>query len=183
MRRDLFAPAIILLVSAAHFASGQSSGDVCAAARSAKAAGPTLGAVTPSEVCRVLSVLAHDSLEGRGTGSVGGAKAARFIAAEMRAAGLEPGGDSGYFQRVPIVRANAAGGRIIQVSSFAARDTFPAERRGLAVNVIGILRGSDPVLRILSCWSTRITITSARDRAVQSISIQFTRTSRSPSQS
>ena len=147
MRRDLLVPAIILLVSAAHFASGQTTGDVCVAARAAKAAGPTPGAVTPSEVCRVLSVLAHDSLEGRGTGSVGGAKAARFIAAEMRAAGLEPGGDSGYFQRVPIVRANASGGRIIQVASFAARDTFPAERRGLAVNVIGILRGSDPVLK------------------------------------
>ena len=113
MRRDLLVHAIILLVSAAHFASGQTTVDVCVAARAAKAAGPTPGAVTPSEVCRVLSVLAHDSLEGRGTGSVGGAKAARFIAAEMRAAGLEPGGDSGYFQRVPIVRANASGGRLI----------------------------------------------------------------------
>src|SRR5436305_3939142 len=33
------------------------------------------------------------------------------------------------------------------VASFAARDTFPLERRGIAVNVIGILRGSDPVLK------------------------------------
>ena len=120
--------------------------DVCTAARPLKAAGSTPGKVTPAEVCRVLSVLAHDSLEGRGTGTVGGARAARFIAEEMRAAGVEPGGDSGYFQRVPIVRA-ATGNRASAVASFAARDTFPVERRGLAVNVIGILRGSDPVLK------------------------------------
>ena len=121
--------------------------DICASARNLKPAG-TSGPVTPAEVCRVLSVLAHDSLEGRATGSRGGAKAARFIAEEFKAAGLEPAGDSGYFQRVPIV-ITARGGRqgASAVPSFAARDTFPADRRGLAVNVVGILRGSDPVLK------------------------------------
>src|SRR5689334_9286153 len=108
--------------------------DVCARARSATAAGSTKGNVTPAEVCRVLSVLAHDSLEGRGTGTVGGARAARFIADEMRAAGLEPAGDSGFFQRVPIVRVTR-GSRPMTVASFALRDTFPADQRGLAVNV------------------------------------------------
>jgi hypothetical protein len=136
--------AIALAVSSASLSAAQTP-DVCANARSAKATGSTKGNVTAAEVCRVLSVLAHDSLEGRGTGTTGGAKAARFIAEEMRAAGLEPGGDSGYFQRVPIVRV--ARGRPMAVASFAVRDTFPAEQRGLAVNVIGILRGSDPVLK------------------------------------
>jgi hypothetical protein len=112
-----------------------------------KAAGPTPGPITPAEVCRVLSALADDSVQGRGTGTEGGARAARFIANEMKAAGLEPGGDSGYFQRVPIVRSAARGGRASAVASFTARDTFPAERRGVAVNVIGILRGSDPKLK------------------------------------
>jgi hypothetical protein len=64
----------------------------------------------------------------------------------MRAAGLEPAGDSGYFPRVPIIRATR-NSRPTTVASFAVRDTFPAEQRGLAVNVIGILRGSDPVLK------------------------------------
>src|SRR3954468_3822636 len=134
------------VVSLATVAIAQTPPDECARARTQKAAGPTAGTISPAEVCRVLSVLAHDSLEGRGTGTVGGARAARFIAAEMRAAGLEPGGDSGYFQRVPIIRA-AQGGRASSVASFAVRDTFPIERRGIAVNVIGILRGSDPVLK------------------------------------
>ena len=144
MRRVLFAVAAILLICSSR---AQAQVDVCARSRSMKAAGPTPGAITPAEVCRVLSVLADDSLQGRGTGTEGGAKAARFIANEMKAAGLEPGGDSGYFQRVPLVKAATRGGRSSAVASFAIRDTFPAERRGLAVNVIGILRGSDPKLK------------------------------------
>jgi hypothetical protein len=129
------------------------SAGVCDTARAEKAAGPSTGPVTPGDVCRLLSVLADDSLEGRATGSRGGAKAARYIAAQMKAAGLEAGGDSGYFQRVPIVftRRTSQDGRVQQrasaAPSFAARDTFPADRRGSAVNVIGILRGSDPILK------------------------------------
>jgi hypothetical protein len=122
---------------------------VCAPTRNMKAAGTTAGAVTPAEVCRVLSVLADDSLEGRGTGTRGGVKAARFIAAEFKAAGLEPAGDSGtYLQSVPVVMANR-GNRsgAMAVASFAERDTFPANRRLVAYNVLGILRGSDPVLK------------------------------------
>jgi len=134
-----------LAVSVATSSAAQTA-DLCVGARSTKAAGSTQGNVTPAEVCRVLSVLAHDSLEGRGTGTVGGARAARFIAEEMRAAGLEPAGDSGFFQRVPIVRVTRTG-RPTRVASFAVRDTFPADQRGVAVNVVGILRGSDPVLK------------------------------------
>ena len=122
--------------------------DVCARTRNLKAAG-TAGPVNPAEVCRVLSVLAADSLEGRGTGTRGGEKAARFIAAEFKAAGLEPAGDKGtYLQSVPAViatRGTRTGA--MAVASFADRDTFPAERRLIAYNVVGILRGSDPVLK------------------------------------
>jgi hypothetical protein len=123
--------------------------DVCARTRNMKAAGTTAGAVTPAEVCRVLSVLAADSLEGRATGSRGGGKAANFIAAEFRAAGLEPAGDSGTFlQAVPVVMGSR-GPRTgpMAVASFAERDTFPMTRRLIAYNVVGILRGSDPVLK------------------------------------
>ena len=74
---------VTLALTCASLSAAQTS-DVCATVRSARAAGSTKGNVTPAEVCRVLSVLAHDSLEGRGTGSVGGARAARFIAEDMR---------------------------------------------------------------------------------------------------
>src|SRR6185503_20565728 len=84
-----------------------------AAGCSRPASGPAPAAtVTPAEVSRVLSALAHDSMEGRGTGTRGGARAARFIAEEFRRAGLEPVGDSGFFQRVPIVMRRRNDGRL-----------------------------------------------------------------------
>src|SRR5690242_374671 len=51
--------------------------------------------------------LADDLLEGRGTGTRGHEIAARFVAARMRALGLEPAGagDSSYLQPVPFLRA------------------------------------------------------------------------------
>jgi hypothetical protein len=144
-RRSFAALSALVFVAPISTATAQG---VCARARDLKAAG-TSGPVNPAEVCRVLSVLAADSLEGRGTGTRGGVKAARFIAAEFKAAGLEPAGDSGtYLQSVPVVMGTR-GTRVgpMAVASFAERDTFPAERRLTAYNVVGILRGSDPVLK------------------------------------
>jgi len=51
-----------------------------------------------------LEFLADDALEGRATGTRGGALAAKYIAAQFERLGLEPAGDSGtYFQRVPVI--------------------------------------------------------------------------------
>jgi Zn-dependent M28 family amino/carboxypeptidase len=103
----------------------------------------------------LLSALADDSMEGRRVATAGEARAARFIAARLREAGIEPAGDSGYFQRLPMasttttrmangqerVRSGAA-----VLPSFADLDTVPADRRLTSVNVLGVLRGSDPTL-------------------------------------
>jgi hypothetical protein len=96
-----------------------------------------------------LSVLAADSLEGRATGTAGAARAARFLAAEMQGLGLEPAGDEGYLQRVPLARVTLANGRerLVVLPDHGALDTIPAERRVLDANVVGFIRGSDPVLR------------------------------------
>ena len=59
-------------------------------------AGKTISA---AEVHRRESALADDSMEGRLTGSPGGARAARYIANQMQAIGLLPKGDSGYSAR------------------------------------------------------------------------------------
>ena len=103
----------------------------------------------PAMVCRLLSALAADSMEGRATGSRGAHRASRFIAEQFRAAGLESAGDSGYFQRVPLVRSLRPNARssFELAPSLAARDTFPEARRGSDVNVIARLTGSDPVLK------------------------------------
>ncbi|MHB1097141.1 MAG: M20/M25/M40 family metallo-hydrolase [Gemmatimonadaceae bacterium] len=108
---------------------------------------------TAADVERVLAPLADDSMAGRMTASAGEARAARFIAAEMQRIGLKPMGDSGWFQRVPLAAVPLAQPRrgrterLMLVKSFAERDTFPAERRRTAVNVVGLLEGSDPQLK------------------------------------
>ncbi|MDQ6885956.1 MAG: M20/M25/M40 family metallo-hydrolase [Gemmatimonadota bacterium] len=97
----------------------------------------------------MLSILADDSLEGRGTGTRGSAKAARYIADEMRRAGLREGGDSGYFQRVPLALASTPSGgrRAVLLGGWAERDSLPPDRRLTGVNVVGILDGSDETIR------------------------------------
>jgi hypothetical protein len=111
---------------------------------------------------RIERSLADDSMEGRATATPGGERAARFLAGEMRRIGLQPGGDDGYFQTVPMKTpaARAAtgprrgrtgrgsrGGRMTVVDAPADLDTVPEPRRRVAHNVIGILPGADPVLR------------------------------------
>ena len=126
-------------------AGGQAAG--CPPARAGAAGGASRE--DPAMVCRLLSALAADSMEGRATGSRGAHRAARFIAEQFRAAGLEPAGDSGFFQRVPLVRTQRPNARSAfeLAPSFAARDTYPEARRGSDVNVIGRLRGADPTLK------------------------------------
>jgi hypothetical protein len=102
-------------------------------------------AIMPSRVHTLLLTLAADSMEGRLAGSPGYARAAAYVAAEMQRIGLTPAGDSGYFQRIPVGRN--AQGRPVLLSGFAAWDRAPADQRRIDVNVVGLLPGTDPVLR------------------------------------
>ncbi len=110
------------------------------------AAGQT---VQQSEVRRQLSVLAHDSMQGRRTATPGIQKAARFLAAEMRRIGLEPGADGGYQQTVPLAPTIGRSGRpgLRALLTQAARDSVPAAEIVYDANVIGVIRGADPALR------------------------------------
>ncbi|MDB4877129.1 MAG: peptidase [Gemmatimonadetes bacterium] len=96
--------------------------------------------VTEANVRAELFALAADSMEGRMTASPGGARAARYIAAQMKAAGLRPAGDSGgYLQRVPVLTGEGSTPRSLE--SFAVWNLLPENKRGIAYNVIGILDG------------------------------------------
>jgi len=116
-----------------------------------------------ARIARLLSALADDSLEGRDTGSRGSAAAARIIAAQLREASVQPAGDAGYFQRVPITRltprplrrATRAATRVQQRpililhADFASYDTVaPANHLPTPPgNVVGVLPGRDRRLR------------------------------------
>jgi hypothetical protein len=118
-------------------------------------AGATEGDPDPARVERVrtlLSALAADSMEGRLTGSEGIRKAGRLIAAELESYGIEPAGDDGFLQTVPLRRIppnpDAAGSRgaLRPLPDMAAFDSVPPEQQVRDANVVGIIRGSDPVL-------------------------------------
>ena len=65
--------------------------------------------ITIADLRAELSVLAHDSLEGRETGEPGQYKAAQYIASRFKAMGLVPpvkeGSGRSYFQKLPLKRA------------------------------------------------------------------------------
>lgn len=108
-------------------------------------AGSTVPAPGPeARVERLLGILAADSMEGRLAATPGYARAARFVANEMARIGLQPAGDSGYFQKVAAARN--AQGRLVLLPSLAALDTVPADRRVIDVNVVGVIPGADPAL-------------------------------------
>lgn len=98
------------------------------------------GVVSQSDVRRLETALADDSMEGRLTGTPGGARAARYIAGEMTRIGLQPVGDSGYFQRVPVTATDSS------IDLRASFDDAAAGKHETAVNVLGLLKGSDPKL-------------------------------------
>ncbi len=104
-----------------------------------------VGSIDQNEVRRILSSLAHDSMEGRRTGTAGGKRAAIFVAAEMQAIGLAPAGDTGYLQTVPFARGGRAGIQVLD--SMGALRAVPDSNRIISYNVLGMIRGSNPALR------------------------------------
>ena len=58
---------------------------------------------------QLLSILASDSMQGRKTGTPGSTKAALFLANELERYGLDPAGDNGFFQNVPLARIQVDG--------------------------------------------------------------------------
>jgi hypothetical protein len=116
---SLFAAAAIALVCAI---------PVRGAAQSSASTATTL-AITAADLRTRLYLIADDSMRGRLAGSVGDSLATAYIAAEFARVGLVAAGeDGGWFQTVHF---RTRGGE----------PPIPAR------NVIGVLRGSDPVLR------------------------------------
>src|SRR5688500_7899913 len=60
--------------------------------------------IVAAELRRDLYAFAADSFRGRETGTPELTRSARFIAQRLMAMGVEPAGDSLYYQRVPLIR-------------------------------------------------------------------------------
>jgi len=96
----------------------------------------------------LLGALAHDSMAGRRTGTPGAAMAARFLEAELSRYGVQPAGDDGFRQAVPMARVEVGGRmRLVLPSESLSFDTLPADALLTdEVNVVGIIPGTDPEL-------------------------------------
>jgi hypothetical protein len=68
---------------------------------------------TPAALGEHIRVLAHDSMEGRGTGTPGYARAARYVVAQFEKLGLEPAGTDGWFQPVRLSHARTESGSVV----------------------------------------------------------------------
>ena len=64
-----------------------------------------LAAITEENLQATTSYLADDAREGRLVGSPGHEDAARYVAQQFEELGLQPGGDDGFYQHVPLVTA------------------------------------------------------------------------------
>ena len=94
-----------------------------------------------------LYALAADSMEGRFTGSPGMWRAARYIARRLREFWIEPAGEDGYFQRLPIAVSTREGRpRMRVLGAWADTLGVPPAERAVGLNVVGVVRGSDPAL-------------------------------------
>lgn len=95
-----------------------------------------------------LSFLASDLLEGRDTPSRGLDIAAEYIAAQFRSAGLEAGGDEGYFQsaRMQVSESNREG---LELKFSRPEGSFTADPKDVEVDSSGALDVSGaPVFKL-----------------------------------
>ena len=103
-----------------------------------------LEGVTAKSLEAHVSFLASDELAGRATPSPGLEAAAAYIASRFRMAGLEPVGDDGFYQTSEWVLVERRGRMRPQRIDQAPDVEGP---HITLKNVVGLLRGSDPVLR------------------------------------
>ncbi|MEW5918133.1 MAG: hypothetical protein AB1762_17150, partial [Gemmatimonadota bacterium] len=98
--------------------------------------GPAAAVITADELRRDLFVFASDSFGGRATATPYADKAARFLAQRLQTLGIEPAGDSGYFQRVPLKR-NTMSASTLTVTSGDSRRQLTLGSDLLVLSALG----------------------------------------------
>jgi hypothetical protein len=94
-------------------------------------------APTVDELRRDLTVFASDSFAGRATGTLGAERAARFLVQRLTTLGIEPAGDSGYLQRVPLSRARYGAASRFEIVTPEGRRTLALGQDLVPLPVLG----------------------------------------------
>ncbi len=109
------------------------------------AAEQAMAAINPENIRWHVRFLAHDLLEGRGTGQRGGDIAAEYIGTQFALYGLKPAGDNGgYLQKVPMLG--------VQTQPDSTYSLIPAKGEPLT------LRGKDDIVAMDETGDTSATI-------------------------
>jgi hypothetical protein len=104
MRTHHFLPSVLLIGCAS---AGQITTSPPAELARTHVAGPTSGAIAPSDLMSRLYVFSDDSMLGRESGTRGNVLGTNYVAREMQKMGLQPAGENGgWFQTVPLLVAS-----------------------------------------------------------------------------
>ena len=111
------------------------------------AAAPRFGDFSPQRLSDVDKTISSDDFEGRGTGSSIEPKVIDYIAGQLRAAGVQPGGDvvdgkRTWFQNVPLLQSQIVGTPQISLNE---NGTLVALQQGPEIAVLAPLNGSKQV--------------------------------------
>ena len=109
-------------------------------------AAPPIGGVTAEELRRDLYAFADDSMRGRETGTEDATRAMRFLIERLTRLGLEPAGDSGFAQRVPMQKEVFGPGTQISVEQNG--NTRPVKLGTEIVPLLNLGAGVPPTKRI-----------------------------------
>ena len=119
--------------------------------------------ITEALIKRHVNVIADDSMLGRNTPSRGLEMTASYVAGQFKRLGLKPGGDSGsYIQRYQLTKPGPAtgSGRTAPLPGGFDPNSAP--------NAVGILVGTDPVLRdeyvVVSAHMDHVGVNSANPK-------------------
>jgi Zn-dependent M28 family amino/carboxypeptidase len=116
MRKSLLLFFIILPIAVSAQTATKAPITMAPAPRPSSAAFAAMETISPERIRAHVRFLAHDLLEGRGTGQRGGDIAAEYIATQFAVYGLKPAGDNGsYMQKVPMVGITPATGTTLSL--------------------------------------------------------------------
>jgi Zn-dependent M28 family amino/carboxypeptidase len=152
--KPLFVRSLIVtsLIAATATATAATATAATAASATAAATAPgrsagveTRSPISPARMSATVRTLASDAFEGRAPGTAGEARTVAYLIDRFRALGLEPAGDDGFTQPVPLIHNTAGaptrlevnvGGSVVPL--LAGRDINPQSLRALSqVSIAG----------------------------------------------
>jgi len=123
MKRLTMAAAALLVGACTGSDTGQSGGEISPAAMA-----PAVESIRADELMTHIAVLADDTMEGRGPGTVGEERTAAYLTSVFQELGLVPGNpDGSWVQEVPLVGFTQERRAAVEVGGQTLELTFPTD--------------------------------------------------------